>query len=104
MEFSVDKTARPHDRFIGRVHEAGKAAGQVDMLIGRQGVPVLLEPDSDFIRRAPGASQLFQADRASEETCDPVRSLEIARDDKDWFMPSALTGQNGNIVVFIYLK
>jgi hypothetical protein len=49
VELSENEAPGSHNRLIGRVDKTGKAARQVNMLIGCQGVPVLLEPDRDFI-------------------------------------------------------
>lgn len=49
MELGIHESPGSHYRLIRRIDETGKGTGQENVLIGRQGQPILLEPDRDLV-------------------------------------------------------
>lgn len=100
MKLGVHESPRSHNSLIRRIDETGETAGQIDVLVGRQGQPVLLEPDGDLVRRATSGPELLQADRTGVDTQDRVRTLEVFRSHVDGLVATALAIQAGDTAAF----
>lgn len=75
IELGVYKSSGSHNSLICRIDETRKAARQIDVLIWGESQAILLEPDRNLVRGAPGSSQLLQTGGAGVETGNRVRPL-----------------------------